>query len=354
MKGSWRVRVVELLVGNTRNKLTSLLLAVVVWAYAFGNTGHEESIDAFLIVEPAAEDQVVISKTISQAKLMGQKGDPFVGRCKITLSGPRNVVARYVESELLPQGTLKVDRTGRIDLRSVDLFQLPQGLSVQGIDPSSLDVVLDSMVRVEKEVRASVRGTPGPGFVRFPGGISTDPEKITLEGPSQLLEQDVVAVLTQAIDIDGVVLPLVEATVPLVITGDDSKLIRIAEGFPAEATVKIHLQENLTQVQALVSVRYIVDEDVDLEIRGDQSIKVTVSGVEEAVREWKKRVDEGRFYLLVRGTDTGGEGRNIPREEVRWIDGSLPDGISGDQVKLERIILYSAKRIEVPGEEPQK
>ncbi|MDE0958328.1 MAG: hypothetical protein OSB12_06810 [Planctomycetota bacterium] len=353
MKGSWRVRVVEFLVGNKRNKLTSLLLAVVVWAYAFGNTGHEESIDAFLIVEPAAEDQVVISKTISQAK-MGQKGDPFVGRCKITLSGPRKVVARFIESELSPQGILKVDRSGRIDLRTVDLFQLPQGLSVQGIDPFTLDVVLDQVVRVEKEVRASVRGTPGPGFVRFPGGISTDPEKVTLEGPSQLLEQDVVAVLTQQIDIDGVVLPLVEAIVPLVITGDDSNLIQIAEGFPREATVKIHLQENLTQEQALVSVRYIVDEDVDLEIRGDQSIKVTVSGVEEAVREWKKRVEEGRFYLLVRVTDTAGEGRNVPREEVRWIDGSLPAGISNDQVKLERIILYSAKPFEVPGEDPQK
>ncbi|MDE0960603.1 MAG: hypothetical protein OSB09_07465 [Planctomycetota bacterium] len=354
MNRPWRVRVVEFLIGNMRNKLISLALAVGVWIYAFSNTGHEKRIEAFMTIETAASDQVVISKTISQSRLVGQKGDPFVGRCRITISGPRNILEQYGESDRSKQGILTVERSGRIDLRSAVVFPLLKGLSVQAIDPSWLDVVVDSVVRVEKVVRASVTGIPGPGFVRFPGGITIDPQKITLEGPGTLLDLDVVAVLTQEIDVDGAVLPLIEATVPLVITGDDSNMIRIAEGFPREATVKIQLQQNLTQEQALVSVRYIVDEHVDLEIRGDRSIQVTVSGVEEAVREWKKRVEEGRFYLLVRATDTAGESRNVPEEEVRWVDGSLPVGISSGQVKLERIILYSAKPLAGPGEEPQK
>ncbi len=353
MKAPWKVRVVEFLIGNTRNKLTSLVLAVVVWAFAFGNTGHEESVDAFLLVGAAAETHVVVSQDIEQSRLGSQIRDEFDGRCRVTLIGPRSALTRFLESNPVPKGELKVERSGRFDLREGGLFSLPVGLSVQSVDPSELQVVVEQVVRAERDVRASVSGTPGPGFVSFPGGIKADPATVTIEGPESLLGDDTVGVLTQEIDIEGMATSQRELTVPLVITGDDTGLVKIADGFPKEAVVRIELQQNLMQVQAEVSVRYIVDEDVDLNIRGDRSIKVTVSGIEEAVIEWQKRVEQGNFYLLVKVSDTGGESRNVPEEDVRWIDGSLPAGISRDQVKLERIILYSAEPHDAPGEDQQ-
>jgi len=354
MKGSWKDRVIEFLIGNTRNKLTSLFLAVVVWAYAFGNTGHEESFDAFMSVKAAAETHVVVTQEIAQARSSSQIGQKFTGACKVTLTGTRTVLTRFLESNPQPKGELKVERSGRFDLREDGIFALPAGVSIKSVDPSALQIVVEQMVRAERDVRVSVSGTPGPGFVSFPGGIKVDPATVTIEGPESLLGDGGVGVLAEAIDIEGRVTSQLELTVGLVITGDDTGMVTIAPGFPQEAVVRIELQQNLTQVQAEVSVRYIVDEDVDLVIRGDRSIKVTVSGIEEAVKEWQKSVEQGNFYLLVKVSDTGGESRNVPEEDVRWIDGSLPAGISRDQVKLERIILYSAKPHDASGEDQQK
>jgi hypothetical protein len=334
--------------------LTSLVLAVVVWAYAFGNTEHERIFDADMSVVAAAETHVVVTKEIAQARLSSQIGQKFKGSCRVTLAGTRTVLTRFLESNPQPKGELKVERSGRFDLREDGIFALPAGVSIKSVDPSALQIVVEQLVRAERDVRVSVSGTPGPGFVSFPGGIKADPATVTIEGPESLLRDGGVAVWTHEIDIEGAVTSQLEQTVGLVITGDDTGFVTIAPGFPQEAVVRIELQQNLTQVQAEVSVRYIVDEDVDLVIRGDRSIKVTVSGIEEAVKEWQKSVELGNFYLLVKVSDTGGESRNVPEEDVRWIDGSLPAGISRDQVKLERIILYSAKPHDASGEDQQK
>ncbi|NCF55760.1 MAG: hypothetical protein GWP41_05785, partial [Planctomycetia bacterium] len=78
---------------------------------------------------------------------------------------------------------------------------------------------------------------------------------------------------------------------------------------------------------------------------GDQTVKVTVNGIEEDVLQWKKNVTEGRFYLLVRATDTNGNSMNPSDDQVYWLEGSLPSRITRDRVKLDKIILYSAEKI---------
>lgn len=354
MKTPLKVRAIEFFIGNARNKFTSLVLAVVVWAFAFGNTGHETVIEGVITVMPTREDQVVVEQEIAQARYVGEPGDTFNGRVRITISGPRNVLTRYQEATPLLSGNIKVDSTGRINLGTGDPFDLPSGLSIQSIDPSSLNVTVDSVVKVEREVKPSISGTPGSGFVLYPDGIKTEPGSVSLTGPKSLVEGDNVGVLTQEIDIDGISSLLKEETVPLVIIGDNTGLVRIASGSPTEVQVRLEFKPNLTEAQADVAVRYIVDEEADLDVRGDRTVKVTVSGVEEAVREWQKRVEQGTFYLLVKVSNTNGKNRNVPAEEVRWLEGSLPQEISRDQVKLERIILYSTQPVDAPGEEEQK
>ena len=353
MKAPLKVRTIEFFIGNARNKFTSLILAVVVWAFAFGNTGHETVIEGVISVVPTRDDLVVVKQEIAQATFAGVVGDTFSGPVRISISGTRNVLTRYQEATPLLSGTVEVESSGRVNLSTADPFDLPSGLSIQSIDPESLNVVVDSFVKVEREVKPSISGTPGPGFVLYPDGIKTEPRSVFLRGPKSLVEGDTVGVLTQEIDIDGVSSLLKEQTVPLVIVGDDTGLVSIDSGSPADVQVRLEFQPNLTHAQAEVSVRYIVDEEVDLDIRGDRTIKVTVSGVEKAVREWQSRVEQGTFYLLVKVTDTDGENVNVPAEEVSWLEGSLPREISPDQVKLERIILYSAKSLEAPGEDEQ-
>ena len=175
MKTPLKVRAIEFFIGNARNKFTSLVLAVVVWAFAFGNTGHEAVIEGVISVVPTRGDHVVVKQEIAQTKFAGEVGDSFNGRVRISISGPRNVLTRYQEATPLLSGTLEVESSGRVNLGTGDPFDLPSGLSIQSIDPSSLNVIVDSVVKVEREVKPSISGTPGPGFVLYPDGIQAEP-----------------------------------------------------------------------------------------------------------------------------------------------------------------------------------
>ena len=68
MKTPLKVRVIEFFIGNARNKFTSLVLAVVVWAFAFGNTGHETVIEGEISVIPLSDNQVVVKQEIAQTR----------------------------------------------------------------------------------------------------------------------------------------------------------------------------------------------------------------------------------------------------------------------------------------------
>ncbi len=346
----------EFFFGNTRNKLTSMVLAVVVWAYAFGNTGHEEIREAVIRLEPSsAESLIIVSQKISDSRLMGQLGDNFSGSCRISISGPRNVLAKFSEESPQIIGTLVVERSGLIQLRSGEAFDLPPGLTIQSVDPSSIEVVVDSLVRAQREVRPFISGQPAIGYQITSEDVRAIPDVVTLVGPQSVMEGDKVNVLTREIDVSDISATLQVDEVELRITGDDSGLVRFD---PPEAEfsgqVEINPSQNLEEATAEVSVRYVVEEGITLEINGDQTVNVTVRGIEEDILQWKKNVEEGRFYLLVRAKDTNGSSLNPTDDQVFWVDGSLPSRISRETIKYDKIILYSAKTIDRVGEETEQ
>ena len=340
------VRLMEALFGNTRNKLTSMVLAVVVWAYAFGNTGHEEIREAIILLKPASEqEQIIVEQRIIDSRLIGQRGDNFSGKVRINLSGPRNVLAKYSEESPQIIGTLTVDRSGVIQLRSGEAFDLPAGLTIQSVDPASIEVQVEDLIRVQKEVRPIIKGLPAPGYQISSEDIRAIPPVVTLVGPKTVLEGDWVNVLSREIDTSGISAPLVVDSVELLITGDDLGLVEFdPPGSRTSGKVEINPSQNLLEASAEVSVRYVVEEGLALEINGDQTVKVTVKGIEEDILQWKKNVEEGRFYLLVRAKDTNGTSLNINKDQVFWVAGSLPSRITRDAVKFDKIILYSAKK----------
>ncbi len=345
-KTPFSVRAMEFFFGNTRNKLTSMVLAVVVWAYAFGNTGHEETREAIILIEPSSsEELVIVDQRIIDSRIMGQPGDFFSGNCRVTLSGPRNVLARFSEESPLFSGKLIIEKSGQIQLRNGDAFDLPVGITIQSVDPATITVEVDQLENVEREIRPLISGQPLAGFQFTSEDVALDPSTVTLIGPKSILEGDQIKVLTREIDVSGISEPLAIEDVDLRITGDDSKLVRFILPENGMTKLKVELRQNLTEATAEVRVRYIVDEGDDLDIRGDQTVKVTVNGIEEDVLQWKKNVTEGRFYLLVRATDTNGNSMNPSDDQVYWLEGSLPSRITRDRVKLDKIILYSAEKI---------
>ncbi|MAJ29024.1 hypothetical protein CBD41_06495 [bacterium TMED181] len=350
------VRMMEFFFGNTRNKLTSMVLAIVVWAYAFGNTGHEEIREAVIRLEPSSnQEQIIVRQKISDSRLMGQPGDAFSGNIRMTLSGPRNVLARYSEESPQIIGTLFVERSGLIQLRSGDAFDLPAGLTIQSVDPSSIEVEVDALVRVQREVRPIIKGQPATGYQITSDNVKAVPKTVTLVGPKTVLEGDQVNVLSREIDVSGLSDSKTVESVELLITGDDSGLVKFDPPNAASSgQVEITLSQNLKEATAEVSVRYVVEEGVPLEINGDQSVNVTVRGIEEDILQWKENVEEGRFYLLVRAIDTNGTSLNPSADQVFWVDGSLPARISRETMKFDKIILYSAKKIDQNREEQDR
>ena len=343
----------ETFFGNTRNKLTSMVLAIVVWAYAFGNTGHEEIREAIIILKPANDiEQIIVSQKIDDSRLIGQRGDNFSGNVRINLSGPRNVLAKFSEESPQIIGTLTVDKSRLVQLRLEEIFDLPTGLTIQSIDPASIDVQVERLVKVQKEVRPILKGLPAPGYQINSENIRAIPPAVTLSGPESVLEGDGVNVLSREIDTNGISAPMIVDEVELLITGDDLGLVEFdPPGLRNSGKVEINPSQNLVEATAEVSVRYVVEEGVTLEINGDQMANVTVKGIEEDILQWKKNVEDGLFYLLVRASDTGGSSRNIDIDQVFWVAGSLPTRITRDSVKFDKIILYSAKKADKTGEE---
>jgi len=343
----------EIFFGNTRNKLTSMVLAIVVWAYAFGNTGHEETREAVIRLQPSSTDeQIILSQKITESRMMGQPGDTYTGNCRVMISGPRNALARFFEESPQMIGTLVVDKSGPIQLRSEEAFDLPPGLTIQSVDPSGVEVVVDSLIRVQRGLRPITKGQPATGYQITSEDVRVMPDSVTLVGPRTILEGDQVNVLSREIDVRNLSEALIVDDVELLITGDDSGLVRFDPPSAAfTGKVEIKPSQNLEEATAEVSVKYVVEGGVTLEINGDQSVKVTVKGIEEDLDQWKKNVDEGRFYLLVRAKDTNGSSLNPTADEVFWVDGSLPARISREMIKFDKIILYSAKTIQEPREE---
>lgn len=203
-------------------RFLALALALVLWFVL-----------SFERRETRSEKQV-------QASVTYMRGDDMVildprQTVDLTLSGPRETINRVNPFDVSVQVDLRQAEAGTHEVSlSAENVSLPQGLRVDSIQPSSVDVTLDRLVSRQLPVEPDVRGEPAAGATR--GDVEVVPAQVTIVGPQSQLE-DLTALKTGVVSLEGHALSFSE-TVPVVAPAN----VVVREIQPSRVEVRIPLR----------------------------------------------------------------------------------------------------------------
>ncbi|MGA1533553.1 MAG: hypothetical protein ACO4CW_05025 [Planctomycetota bacterium] len=338
----------RLLRENVRNKLVSLLFAITIWVFAFGNTGQEETIEVQVEIAPASPEQVILSQTADS-----KDGPPFDGFAKITLSASRsllNSTLRGVDRTALV-GRIVVTEDGLIDLADRAHFpEIPPAMTVKQTEPVRIHVSLDELETRELKVN---RGSPSFSTSRrfLPpkqGDFLFEPNQVGVTGPKSLLGG--VEVRLGPLQVTEYDAPAYDSPHPIVLENAGHPAIRFAEGVEPEVRVRVTLRTALEQREFQIPIHYSWSAarkpgPFDLPV-GDAEIGMTCRGTEPALDQLAERVRDGEFRILITLEDFSGAVQSVRSDEFTWPAGSLPPGIEQGSIQFSRgSVAYRVERI---------
>ncbi len=167
--------------------LISLLLAVVLWY----NVGGEQTVDTSVMIPVEVINlprQLVIS-------------NQFKKEIEVTVNGPRTLILEMENQQISRQIDLSQATPGTtVVTNDVSSIDLPRGIDVLRIQPSSIILSLDTLVQKTFPVNPVTSGTPMVGYILK--GLKMDPEVIAITGPETVLTQYEV-LRTKPINING-------------------------------------------------------------------------------------------------------------------------------------------------------
>jgi YbbR domain-containing protein len=175
-----------------------------------------------------------------QAAVTYMRGDDMVilnprQSIDVTLSGPRESINRVNPFDVSVQVDLRQAELGTYTVNlTPENVSLPQGLRVDSLQPSSVEVTLDLLVRREVTVEPDVRGEPAAGAQRIE--VEVAPPTVTVSGPQSQL-QGLTSLKTAVVSLDGRALSFEESAA--VLTPEN---ISVREVQPSRVTVRVSLR----------------------------------------------------------------------------------------------------------------
>jgi len=173
---------------NPTLKIISLILAIILWVFVKSKSGGELGLVVPLEFYRVPSNAIVTQVTEEAINV--------------------RVNGSFLQLERLPTREIRA----RIDLsrarpgtNSFDIlphnFNIPRGLEVTQISPSSVKVELDRVMERIVQVKAAVKGGPALGYrIRK---ISVDPPYITLQGARSQLS-GLTEISTEVVDVSGI------------------------------------------------------------------------------------------------------------------------------------------------------
>lgn len=203
-------------------RVTALVIALILWF-----------ILSFERRETQSERQV-------QAAITYMRGDDTVileprQAVDITISGPRESINRINPFDVSVQVDLRQTVPGfhSVNLTSENV-SLPQGLRVDSIQPSTVAVTVDQLVRRELPVEATISGEPAAGATR--GDVEVVPPTVVITGPASHL-RDLRSLRTANVSLEGRAISFEESVAVLV---PDEVAVREVQ--PAQVSVRVPLR----------------------------------------------------------------------------------------------------------------
>jgi YbbR domain-containing protein len=174
-----------------------------------------------------------------QASITYMRGDEMVilnprQTVDLTLSGPRETINRVNPFDVSVQVDLRQAEPGTHPVNlTAENVSLPQGLRVDSIQPSSVDVTVDRLVRRQVAVEPDVRGEPAAGATR--GEVEVVPPEVTVTGPESQLA-NLTSLKTAVVSLEGHALSFEESVA--VVTPDN---LTVREIQPSRVNVRVPL-----------------------------------------------------------------------------------------------------------------
>ncbi|MBD3306278.1 hypothetical protein GF339_07795 [candidate division KSB3 bacterium] len=171
---------------NLGLKLVALILAIIIWFLVVGGQKSEVRVTVPLELRNVPTNLEII-KSISQVE--------------VTVRGFSNVVKSLTPADIDVYIDLSnVVRGSNTFGLSPEDITVPVGVTVTQVSPSTIDVLLDAIVRKTVSVEPLLRGTPAEGY--RVGNITVQPEQITITGAQTLLKP-ITKVETEAVILDN-------------------------------------------------------------------------------------------------------------------------------------------------------
>ncbi len=171
---NWFVR------NNVGYKLLALLLAFTLWYYVAGQRDPiiKRNFMCPVVTRGLASEQLVVSS---------------LPEVRVTVRGMRSIMQSVKREDIKAYVEITGQEGGERYLPVQ--IEVPFGVQVTGAKPERIKIDLDVWGEKKVPVKVLVRGETAPGFTYQ--NPSTDPDQITIKGPSRLLAevQDVQAVI---------------------------------------------------------------------------------------------------------------------------------------------------------------
>ena len=151
-------------------KLLSLAIAIVLWLLV---TGQNQPVTAHLNVQ----------LNFIRPQSLEISNDP-PRTVDVMLTGSRNKLDDLTSLDLVATVDITDQRAGERVLRLADRAQisLPQGIKVDGYQPSAIPIRLEEIVERQVPVEPKLEGKPADGFEVY--GVSPNKGSVTVHGPA--------------------------------------------------------------------------------------------------------------------------------------------------------------------------
>lgn len=168
-------------------KFISLCLAILLWVFV----GGEEKVDKNVMI-PIEVINLPRDLVIS---------NQFKKEVEVTVNGPRSVILEMSKMAITRPVDLSDSKPGsRVVEISVDSIKMPNKITVERVQPSSIILSLDKLISKDLHVNAVTSGDVANGY--YLKNLTIEPDTITITGPqSQLSQVDILK--TDGINIGG-------------------------------------------------------------------------------------------------------------------------------------------------------
>ncbi len=168
-------------------KLLSLIIGASLWYFVVG----EDRVD--LIVTIPLELRNLPTELVI--------ANQYKKDIEVALSGPRRLIQEMRQQNIsLPIDLSKAQPGAMVIQNEVDAIPLPQGISVQRVQPATLTLLVDRLIQKDFPITAVTKGKPAAGYSLE--SLSLKPPRITVTGPQTMLEKEQ-GLTTSPIDMEG-------------------------------------------------------------------------------------------------------------------------------------------------------